>query len=37
MIVKKCMQNFINFDKKLDDIVEDEGEDDKDTESKKDK
>ena len=31
------MQNFINFDKKLDDIVEDEGEDDKDTESKKDK
>merc|ERR1712037_1017217 len=30
-------QNFINFDKKLDDIVEDEGEDDKDTESKKDK
>lgn len=37
MIVKKFMQNFINFDKKLDDIVEDEGEDDKDTESKKDK
>ena len=31
------MQNFINFDKKLDDIVEDEGEDVKDTESKKDK
>ena len=37
MIEKKFMQNFINFDKKLDDIVEDEGEDDKDTESKKDK
>ena len=30
-------QNFIKFDKKLDDIVDDEGKDDKDTESKKDK
>ena len=34
------MQNFISFDKKIDDIVDDdgdEGKDDKDTESKKNK
>ena len=31
------MQNFISFDKKLEDIVDDDGKDDKDTESKKNK
>ena len=39
-VCTKFMQNFISFDKKLEDIVDDDGDDgkdDKDTESKKNK